>query len=93
MREFWRHAAAYLAMTFLGNRFYLKIDPTWVFTTDGEHVMRGPEVGRLAIQWSGAERKSITSLTVSSDSPRCCFSCTSGKSSGPARSLSAGDLL
>ena len=43
-------------MTFLGNRFYLKIDPTWVFTTDGEHIMRGPEVGRLAVQWSGAER-------------------------------------
>jgi len=54
--EFWRHAAAYLTMTFLGNRFYLKIDPTWVFTTDGEQIMRGPEVGRLAVQWSGAER-------------------------------------
>jgi len=54
--EFWRHAAAYLTMTFLGNRFYLKIDPTWVFTTDGEHIMRGPDVGRLAVQWSGAER-------------------------------------
>lgn len=54
--EFWRHAAAYLAMTFLGNRFYLKIDPTWVFTTNGEHIMRGPEVGRPAVQWSGAER-------------------------------------
>lgn len=54
--EFWRHAAAYIMMTFLGNRFYLKIDPTWVFTTDGEHIMRGPEVGRLAVQWSGAER-------------------------------------
>lgn len=50
MGEFWRHAAAYLTMTFLGNRFYLKIDPTWVFTTDGEQIMRGPEVGRLAIQ-------------------------------------------
>jgi hypothetical protein len=56
MGEFWRHAAAYLTMTFLGNRFYLKIDPTWVFTTDGDQIMRGPEVGRLAIQWSGAER-------------------------------------
>ncbi len=54
--EFWRHAAAYLTMTFLGNRFYLMIDPTWVFTTDGEQIMRGPEVGRLAVQWSGAER-------------------------------------
>jgi hypothetical protein len=54
--EFWRHAAAYLTMTFLGNRFYLKIDPAWVFTIDGNQIMRGPEVGRLAIQWSGTER-------------------------------------
>lgn len=30
--------------------------PLWVFTTDGGQIMRGPEVGKLAVQWSGAER-------------------------------------
>jgi hypothetical protein len=39
--EFWRHAAGYLTIPFLGNRFYLKVDPTWVFTVDGEQIMRG----------------------------------------------------
>lgn len=54
--EFWRHAAAYLNMAFLGGRFFLKIDSTWVFTSDGETIIRGPDLGRLAIKWTGAER-------------------------------------
>lgn len=54
--EFWRHAAAYFTMTFLGGSFFLKIDSTWVFTTDGETIIRGPDVGRLAIKWTGAQR-------------------------------------
>jgi hypothetical protein len=53
---FWRHQAAYLEMVFLSNRFFLKARPTWVFTDDGIRVKSGPELGRLAIRWTGAER-------------------------------------
>ncbi len=53
---FWLHLAAYLRMFFLANKFYLKIRPTWVVTEDGYKVKTGPKVGRLVINWTGAER-------------------------------------
>lgn len=53
---FWRHAAAHLRMLFLAAHYYLHVDPTWVFTEDGEKILRGAELGSLASRWSGAER-------------------------------------
>jgi len=53
---FWRHQGAYLQMLFLANKFYLKIEPTWVLTKDGKEVMTGPDVGRHVIKWTGPER-------------------------------------
>lgn len=54
--QFWRHLGAYLKMLFLGNKFYLQITPTWVFTEDGHRVKGGPKIGRLVIKWTGPER-------------------------------------
>jgi hypothetical protein len=53
---FWRHLGAYLKLQFLANKFYLKIDPTWVITSEGQQVQAGPAVGRRVIKWTGPER-------------------------------------
>jgi hypothetical protein len=53
---FWRHAAAYLRMMFLATRYYLHVDPTWVFTRDGVDILRGADLGSLASRWTSAER-------------------------------------
>ncbi len=53
---FWRHHAAYLKMLFLANHFYIQVTPTWVITEDGFRVCGGPNIGRLLIKWTGAER-------------------------------------
>ena len=53
---FWRHLSAYLKMLYLADKLYLKIDPTWVLTEDGEKVKSGPDIGRVVIRWTGRER-------------------------------------
>jgi transcriptional regulator with XRE-family HTH domain len=55
---FCRHLAAELPIAQLGSRFYLKINPTWLFTTDGSAntLMKGRRVGVLAMRWMGRER-------------------------------------
>jgi hypothetical protein len=47
---------AYLTFLFLGNKFYLRVRPTWVITEDGYQVKGGPDVGRLIAKWTGPER-------------------------------------
>jgi transcriptional regulator with XRE-family HTH domain len=55
---FCRHLAAELPVARLGNRLFLKIMPTWLFTTDGRanSLMKGKRVGVLAMRWLGRER-------------------------------------
>lgn len=55
---FCRHLAAELPMVRLGERLFLKIMPTWLFTTDGRAttLMKGKRVGVLAMRWLGRER-------------------------------------
>lgn len=55
---FCRHLAAELPIARLGNRLFLKIVPTWLFTTDGRanSLMKGKRVGVLAMRWLGRER-------------------------------------
>ncbi len=55
---FCRHLAAELPIARLGNRLFLKIIPTWLFTTDGRanSLMKGKRVGVLAMRWLGRER-------------------------------------
>jgi hypothetical protein len=55
---FCRHLSAELPMARLGNRLFLKIRPTWLFTTDGRAntLMKGKRVGVLAMKWLARER-------------------------------------
>jgi transcriptional regulator with XRE-family HTH domain len=55
---FCRHLAAELPIVRLGERLFLKIMPTWLFTTDGRAntLMKGRRVGVLAMRWLGRER-------------------------------------
>jgi hypothetical protein len=55
---FCRHLAAELPIVRLGERLFLKIMPTWLFTTDGRGntLMKGKRVGVLAMRWLGRER-------------------------------------
>lgn len=53
---FWVHQGSKLRFETLKNRVYLAIIPAWVFTTDGHHVLEGPNVGPLSTKWSSKER-------------------------------------
>lgn len=55
---FCRHLAAELPIVRLGARLFLKIMPTWLFTTDGRAntLMKGRRVGVLAMRWLARER-------------------------------------
>jgi len=52
----WLHQGAYIKILFLANKFYIKITPTWVLTSDGIHPKGGPDVGRIITRWTGRER-------------------------------------
>jgi len=53
---YWRHLGAYMEPIFLVNKFYLKVEPTWVITSDGIHPSGGPTVAKRVIKWTGPER-------------------------------------
>jgi len=53
---FWVHHGAWLQFTNLGDRLYLLVDPSYVFTSDGYSPLRGKVVGPLSMQWTGKER-------------------------------------
>ncbi len=52
----WIHQAARLRFETLGDRLYLAIEPSWVFTTDGKIPVAKETVGPLTMKWSGKER-------------------------------------
>lgn len=54
--EFWVHHGVWLQFISLGDRLYLLIDPSYVFTSDGTTPLRGKIVGPLSMQWTGKER-------------------------------------
>lgn len=54
--HFFVHSAAYLKFEQLGNRFFIKIEPTYTFTEDGEKPLAPKATGKLSIQWSGQQR-------------------------------------
>ena len=53
---FWVHQAADLRFQTLGDQIYLLIDPSYVFTVDGNESLPGMKVGPLSIKWGGKER-------------------------------------
>jgi len=54
--HFFVHAAAYIKFEKLGDRFFLKIEPTYTFTENGETPLAPKATGKLAIRWSGQQR-------------------------------------
>lgn len=54
--HFFVHAAAYIKCEKLGARFFVKIEPTYTFTEDGEHPLAPKATGKLSIRWSGQQR-------------------------------------
>ena len=54
--HFFVHAAAYLKFEQLGDRFFIKVEPTYTFTEDGENPLAPKATGKLSIQWSGQQR-------------------------------------
>lgn len=53
---FWVHYAAKIRVEILGDRFFLRIEPAFVFTQDGYEAIGGKNAGKLAIQWTGQQR-------------------------------------
>jgi hypothetical protein len=54
--HFYVHAAAHIRFEKLGERFFLKIEPTYTFTEDGESLLAPMATGKLSIRWSGQQR-------------------------------------
>ncbi len=54
--HFFVHSAAYLKFEKLGDRFFIKVEPTYTFTGDGENPLAPKATGKLSIQWSGQQR-------------------------------------
>ncbi len=54
--HFFVHAAAYIKFEKLGERFFVKIEPTYTFTEDGERPLAPKATGKLSIRWSGQQR-------------------------------------
>jgi hypothetical protein len=54
--HFYVHAAAYIKCEKLGDRFFVKIEPTYTFTEDGDSPLSPKATGKLSIQWSGLQR-------------------------------------
>lgn len=53
---FWVHHAARLRFRLLGNRYFLVIEPTYLFTSDGEHPLGGQQMGRMVMMWGGRQK-------------------------------------
>lgn len=54
--HFYVHAAAHIRFEKLGDRFFVKFEPTYTFTEDGETPLAPKATGKLAIRWSGQQR-------------------------------------
>lgn len=53
---FWVHHAATIRFRRFGNKFVLSLEPTYVFTSDGERLLEGELMGRLVVMWGGRQR-------------------------------------
>lgn len=53
---FWVHYGIRTKFKRIGAKFFIEIDPTYVFTSDGYHPIAGKAAGKLSIQWTGMQR-------------------------------------
>jgi hypothetical protein len=54
--SFWVHHAARIRFRRLGERMFLQIEPSYLFTSDGETALHGQSAGRLAMMWGGKQK-------------------------------------
>ena len=54
--SFWVHYAARIKVELFNPKFFLRIEPTYIFTRDGREPLDGKSVGRLSIRWSGKQQ-------------------------------------
>lgn len=54
--SFWVHHAAYIKFRQLGDRLFIVVEPTYLFTTDGNSPFDGRKMGRMVMMWGGRER-------------------------------------
>lgn len=53
---FWVHHAARIKFRRFGHKLLLSLEPTYLFTSDGETPLEGDLMGRLVVMWSGRQR-------------------------------------
>jgi hypothetical protein len=53
---FWVHHAARMKFVRLGQRIFLQLEPTYLFTSDGQHPLAGKSMGRMVIMWGGRQQ-------------------------------------
>lgn len=53
---FWVHHAARMKFRRIGDRVFLMVEPTYLFTSDGEAPLEGQGTGRLAMMWGGRQK-------------------------------------
>ncbi len=53
---FWVHYGVRCKFKRIGSRFFIEVDPTYVFTSDGQRPLGGKAAGKLSIQWTGMQR-------------------------------------
>lgn len=53
---FWVHHAATIKFRRFGHKLLLSLEPTYLFTSDGETPLEGDLMGRLVVMWGGRQR-------------------------------------
>jgi hypothetical protein len=61
---YWLHQAARLGVLTLGARSFLKIEPTWVLTSNGRDPIGGARVTKIVNRWTTPERNLQVSYHV-----------------------------
>jgi len=85
---YWLHQGARLNILTLGARSFLKIEPTWVLTSNGRDPIGGPRVAKIVNRWTTPERNLQVSYHV-----RYWIHTLRRKRKGPTISIAAGDQM
>ncbi len=54
--SFWVHHAARLKFFRMGHKMFLQLEPTYLFTSNGEQPLAGQTMGRMVIMWGGRQQ-------------------------------------
>jgi TIR domain len=54
--SFWVHHAARMKFVRLGHRILLQLEPTYLFTSDGQQPLAGKSMGRMVVMWGGRQQ-------------------------------------